>query len=218
MDYEGVVKARIISARFAISGKVQEVNKHAGNKVAKGELIATLDRKILQAQLDKELADYEKIRADFEIFASKYPNPTEETDKYLKKEKQATLKASVKDVELAKAVLDQCDMFSPAEGIIMDDSGITPGVYITPAGSEVKIIDTNSYYVEMEIEQKDIANFRQQKEARVTIEGIDGELLVKHQGFTPTVKMYPHLLSRFTSRSYCKYKHIIFYPTSINEN
>lgn len=181
-EYTGVIKARVISARFAISGKVQEVNKHTGNKIAKGELIATLDRKILQAQLDKELADYEKIRADFEIFASKYPNPTEETDKYLKKEKQATLNTSVKDVELAKAVLDQCDLFSPAEGIIMDDNSISPGVYITPASSEVKIIDTNSYYVEVEIEQKDIANFRQQKEARVTIEGIDGELIGQTSG------------------------------------
>lgn len=176
MGYQGVVKARIISARFAISGKVQGVNKHAGNKIAKGELIATLDRKILQAQLDKELADYEKIRADFEIFAAKYPNPTEETEKYLKKEKQATLNASVKDVELAKAVLDQCDLFSPVEGIIMDDNGLTPGVYITPASSEVKIIDTNSYYVEVEIEQKDIKYFKEPHGIEINIEGLENPL------------------------------------------
>lgn len=175
MDYQGVVKARIVSARFAISGKVLTVNKYSGDRVAKGGLIASLDRKILQAQLDKQLADYEKTRADFEIFAAKYPNPTDEIDKYLKKEKQATLNASVKDVELAKAVLDQCDLFSPVDGIIMDDGGLTQGVYITPAGSEVKIIDTNSYYVEVEIEQKVISDFRQSKAARINIEGIGGE-------------------------------------------
>lgn len=175
-EYTGVIKARVISAKFAISGKVLLVNKQTGDSVVKGELIASLDRKILQAQLDKELADYEKIRADFEIFVSKYPNPTDETDKYLKKEKQAVLNASVKDVELAKANLDQCDLFSPVEGIIMDDSGITSGVYTTPAGSEVKIIDTSSYYVEVEVEQKVIPEFRESHAVEIKIEGLENYL------------------------------------------
>lgn len=175
-SFKGVVKARIVSLRFAASGKVSRVNKFAGDTVKKQDLIASLDRKILQTGLDRQLADYEKVRADFEIFGQKYPNPQEAIDKYLKTEKEAALTASVKDVELAKAVLDQCDLFSPVDGIVMDDSGITAGIFTTPAGSEVKIIDTSSFYFEIEIGQKDIPYFSEPRKCKVDLDGIKKDI------------------------------------------
>ena len=171
-SFKGEIKARIISARFAISGKVVSVKKQTGDTVKKGEVLASLDTKILQTGLDRELADFEKVRADFEIFAGKYPDPKEAIDKYLKTEKQASLNASVKDVELAKAVLDQSVLFSPVDGVILDDSSLAVGVYVTPSGSEIKIIDNSSYYFEFEIPQKEIGDFRTPKKSSIEIEGV----------------------------------------------
>jgi HlyD family secretion protein len=168
-SFKGEIKAGIVETRFALSGKIVFVGKHTGDSVKKGNLIASLDRKILQTELDRELADYEKVRADFDGFAKKYPDPQDD-NKYTKAEKQASLNVSVKSVELAKARLDQVDLFSPVDGTIMDDSGIMPGLYVTPAGSSVKIIDTSSYYFEIEIEQKDILYFSEPKKAEVHIE------------------------------------------------
>ncbi len=185
MNFNGVIKAKIIEVRFASSGKVSKVNKFAGDKVSKGELIASLDRKVLQSQLDRQLADYEKTRADFEIFSTKYPNPTEIIDKYLKTEKQATLNASVKEVEIAKAALDECDLFSPVDGTVLDDSSIVPGVYITPAGATFKIIDLNSFYVEFEINQKDFPYFRDSKLGTLRIESVTQDLQIQTGGIYP---------------------------------
>src|SRR3989344_1706265 len=131
--FNGEGKARIVEARFALSGKVTFVAKHTGDNVKKGELLASLDRKILQTELDSELADFEKVRADFEIFNLKAGEPTDAISQYLKKEKQAQLNVSVKEVELAKARLDQADLFSPVAGVVLDDSAIVTGLYITPA-------------------------------------------------------------------------------------
>jgi len=174
--FKGEVKARIVDVRFALSGKVSSVVKHTGDIVKKWNLIASLDRKVLQMELDKQLADYEKVRADFEIFAQKNPDPKEAIDKYLKTEKQASLNASVKEVELAKAKLDQSDLFSPVDGMIMDDSGIVPGLYVTPAGASVKIIDISSYYFEIELGQKDIPDFENPKESKIKLEGLEKEV------------------------------------------
>ncbi len=149
--FEGQVKARIIEVRFAIAGKISGVVKKTGDSVKKWSLVASLDRKILQTELDSQLADYEKVRADFEIFNQKNPDPQEAIDKYLKTEKQAVLNASVKAVEAAKAKLDQSDLFSPVDGIILDDNSIVPGIYVTPAGSALKIMDTASFYFEIEV-------------------------------------------------------------------
>ena len=177
--YTGEIKARIVSARFAISGKITSIKKQTGDSVKKGEVLATIDTKILQATLDRQLADFEKVRADFEIFAQKYPDPKEAIDKYLKTEKQASLNASVKDVELAKAVLDQSVLFSPVDGVIIDDSNMAVGVYVTPSGSEIKIIDNSSYYFEIEVEQKDTSYFLSGKKSNIEIAGfnkvIEGE-------------------------------------------
>lgn len=170
--YKGEIRARIVEIRFALSGKIAGVSKHTGDNVKKWNLVASLDRKILQMELDKQLSDYEKVRADWEIFGQKNPNPTEAIDKYLKTEKQALLNTSVKEVELAKAKLDQADLFSPVDGIIMDDNGIVPGLYVTPASSSIKIIDTGSYYFEFEVEQKEVSDFIKSKTCKVGIDGV----------------------------------------------
>lgn len=164
--FKGVVKAKIIDVRFASSGKVSVVKKLTGDTVKKEDHLASLNKKVPQAVLDKELADYEKARADFEIFNQKNPNPTEEIDKYLKTGKQAALNASVKSVELAKAKVDECSLISPVDGIVMDDSNIVVGLNVTPASSPYKIIDTNSYFVEIEITEKILKHSRNKKKQR----------------------------------------------------
>ncbi len=174
--FKGVVKARIVDVRFATSGKIVSVKKFTGDTVRKGNLLASLDRKVAQTTLDRELADFEKVRADFEIFNQKNPSPTEAIDKYLKTEKQAMLNAAVKSVELAKAAVDSCDLFSPVGGVVMDDSNVVPGINITPASSSFKIIDSSSYYVEVEIGEKDIKSFKEEKEAKVKITSLGMEL------------------------------------------
>ena len=172
VKYGGEIKARIIEVRFALSGKISRVNKLTGDRVGKWDVIASLDRKILQTELDRQLADYEKVRADFEVYAQKNAEPQNDLEKYLKAEKQASLNASVKEVELAKAKLDQADLLSPVDGIIIDDGGITAGLYITPSNSPLNIADTTSYYFEFEIEQKDISDFSKAKKCKIEIEGI----------------------------------------------
>ena len=180
--YKGKVKARIVELRFASSGKLAKLNKKRGDTVKKGELIASLDKKLLQIELDRQLGDYEKKRAEFEIFNIQKGEPQDDLTKYLKSIKQAELNVSVKDVEIAKAKLDQADLFSPVEGIIIDDSNLVPGIYITPASGAVRIIDTSSYYFEVEIDQENLKDFLEPREVRVEISGINKKYSGKTRG------------------------------------
>lgn len=175
-EYQGIVKGKIVEVRFALSGKITKVNKTIGDHVNKMDLIASLDRKILQAELDRQLADFEKTRAEFEIFNQKNPNPLSDLDKYLKTGKQADLNASVKDVEISKAKLDQCDLISPIEGIVIDDGNITEGTFITPSNSPVSILDTDSLYFEFEILQSDLQNFSDPIAVTLNIDGFTEQM------------------------------------------
>ncbi len=171
--FEGVIKAKIIEVRFAVAGRLSLINRKKGDSVKKGELLASLDKKISQTQLDKELADFEKVRAEFEIFNIKKGEPQDEIGKYLKKQVQADLDTAVKAVELAKAQLDQLDLFSPAEGIVLEDSNLTPGIYLTPASSPFSVLDTGSFYFEFEVNQADLIFFRDPRQITVKLSGIE---------------------------------------------
>lgn len=156
-----------------MAGKLVVLNKKRGDSVKKGELLASLDKKILQTQLDKELADFEKVRAEFEIFNLKKGEPADDIDKYLKKQMQADLDGSVKAVEIAKTELDKSDLFAPVDGTVIDNSGLVPGVYLTPASSPFKILETGSFYFEMEIAQADIPLFANPRPVTVKINGLE---------------------------------------------
>jgi len=171
--FKGKVKARVVELRFATSGKLASISKKRGDMVKKGELVASLDKTLFQIELDRQLDDYEKKRSEFEIFNLQKGEPTDDLTKYLKTGKQAELNISVKDVEIAKVKLDQVNLFSPIEGIVIDDSDLVPGIYITPASSPIKILDTSSYSFEIEIEQNDLQMFLNPRPMTIKIPGLE---------------------------------------------
>lgn len=169
--FAGKISASIFEVRFAFSGKVSAVFKTAGDLVKKGEIIASLDRKPLQAELDQQLSDYERARAEFEIFNRK-ESGSDDVTKFLKQGKQATLNAAVKQVEIAKMKLDQIDLVSPIDGVILESENLLPGLNVTPANAAVRLLDPASLVFTFSISQKEVHEFRDGRKIRVKFEGI----------------------------------------------
>ena len=173
--WEGTVEADIIEARFAFAGRVSTVNKKQGVTVKSWEWMAVLDKKMLQMELDRQLADYERVRADFEQFRTKFPADSDDLTKYARAEKQAALSASVKDVEIAKSHMDQAVLVSPVAGVILSMQGVTAGLYVTPASAPITIIDTSSLRFVFEIPQSDLEYFTEPRELTITLSGMKKE-------------------------------------------
>lgn len=158
----GLVQADTIEVRFAFSGQVSSLLVHPGDQVKLGQLLARIDGKSLQAELDKELADYERTRADFEIYVKKAGEPGDDLARYEKVQKQASLNASVKSVELAKMRLDQTGLTSPVRGIVVDIGGLRQGLYATPGANPIKILDLNSLVFSVTPSWSQLQEFRSQ--------------------------------------------------------
>ena len=180
----GEIVGDVVEVRFAFGGLVARVHKKVGDRVEVGEIIAALDRTILQNELDRELANYEKVRAEFEIFAKHHPNPGDDLTKYAKQIEQAQLNASVKGVEMAKIALDRVDVKSPVEGVIVE-STLLPGLYITPASHEVKIFDLASIRLRINLEQDELAGFLEPKNIEVKVAGRFGTLMGQTKVLVP---------------------------------
>lgn len=168
--YKGVVGGEFIEVRFAFSGLVARINRNLGDVVNKGDILASLDRKNLQTDLDRELANYEKVRAEFEIFNLQNPNINSDLLKYEKVQKQAALNSSVKAVELSKSQLDSADLKSPIKGVVTDFNKLRVGMYITPGSFPITIWDSEAVYLGVEIEWEDIKDFPAGSERLVKLE------------------------------------------------
>ncbi|MCH7951234.1 efflux RND transporter periplasmic adaptor subunit [Patescibacteria group bacterium] len=177
--FKGRVVAETIEVRFAFSGKVAKVHKNPGDKVKAGERLAALGTKMLQAELDKELADYERARAEFEIFKIKSRDSTTDVEKYEKTRKQGFLDAAVKQVEIAKYRLDRTQLSSPVAGIVLENSGLRPGMFITPGSYGIEILDLHSLHLRIEVAWSEIGRFPQGAEVKMKIEGKEEELTGK---------------------------------------
>ena len=167
----GQVTADTIEVRYAWGGKVTAVNKRRGDRVKKGEVLASLDRTLLQKELERQLADYDKTRAEFEIFAKHHPNPGDDLTTYAKKIEQAQLDISVKDVEIAKLKLDQANLVCPVNGIVTDDGGNRAGLYVTPASNAFTVVDLDSVRVRIELDPEEVDEWSDGREVKVIADG-----------------------------------------------
>lgn len=174
--FSGVILSPQYELRFPFSGKITHVNKKQGEVVKKGESIASLDRRLRQIELDRQLADYEKVRASFELFTIKHgPNDSNDEIKYMRQEKQSALNASVKEVEIAKYNLDQSTLINPANGVIIQMNNLVPNMYITPSGSDVVISSLEDLYFQFEVSQKQLKHISSTTVLELTIEGISSK-------------------------------------------
>lgn len=168
---KGVVAAETVEVRFAFSGRVAQVLKKPGERVRRGELLAALETNILQAELDRELADYERARADFELFGLRVKDPQTDVEKYEKVRMQGFLDAAVKAVELVKLRMDQTKLPSPVEGIVVSDGGLRAGLYITPGSYGFELTDLATLHLALEVSWGELERFPPQAEVKIKVEG-----------------------------------------------
>ncbi len=145
--FPAVTWAEEVEVRFAFSGKIASVNKKPGDKVSKGQILASLDRYLLQRELDQKLANNKLVRAAFDL------------GKGDKTKLQTDLDTSVREVEEAKYRLDQADLYCPVNGTIKSTGGVRVGLNITPASNSFVIIDMDSLVYRIKVDEKEVTKF-----------------------------------------------------------
>jgi multidrug resistance efflux pump len=180
--FSGVILSPLYELRFPFSGKITHVNKKLGDVVQKGESIASLDRRLRQIELDRQLADYEKVRASFELFIIKYgPNDSNDEVKYMRQEKQSALNASVKEVEVAKYNLDLSSLICPIRGVIIEMNNLVPNMHITPSGSAVVVSSLEELFFQFEVSQKQLQQIRSTTQLELSVDGVSEKQLISLQ-------------------------------------
>lgn len=166
-----IASAKILKLKFLNSGTLKELNAVPGQAVKKGELLAKLDGKQLQTYLDRALKYYEQVRADFDEKQGKSLNEFE------KRKIQAELDVSVKNTEIAKASLEETNLYAPIDGIIIEVDPISVETNITPGSFVITLLDHQSFYFEAQIKEEDLGKIKVDSPATVNLKAFPDKTL-----------------------------------------
>lgn len=111
-----VVAAEEVNMAFKVSGNLKEVFVKEGSKVSKGQLIAEIDPRDYQVQLDAAEAEYMSIKAEAERVIALFSDSVATADEYDKA--RYGLKQITAKFENAKNQLADTKIYAPFNGFV----------------------------------------------------------------------------------------------------
>lgn len=168
-EFSGHVTADLISLRFPESGRLSWLKCSPGLITAKGTPLAGLDPRPIQTQLDIELADFRRVRAEFDKLSRKLPEAKNEDEKGEKEIAQSKLDVSVKAVEKSKLQLDGLVLTAPADAVIISTDGLIPGINITPSGFPIIVAPVDAAVFEVVLPEEDFYKLKPEQKAHLSL-------------------------------------------------
>ena len=197
LTVSGEVKAgKQADLKFQAGGRLSWVGVKQGDWVKKWQGIASLDRRTVQKNLEKELNDYLKTRWDFQGNRETYNVTVDNLDSYtltpavrrLLEKSQFDLNNSVLDVEIQAVAKEFASIAAPFEGLISDLKFPDPGINVGATDVIAAIVDPETVYFEAEVDEVEIGKIFAGQEAEVVFDAYPEETVfsrVSEIGFSP---------------------------------
>lgn len=160
---------------FAVPGTVQRIYVSAGDKVAKGQLIATLDDTSLRNAYEISLAALAQAQDAYDRMKKLYDSNSLPEMQWV--EVQNTLRSAQSAAAIAKRNLDDTSLRSPISGYVSEkfaDAGST----VAPTLPIIKVVDIHPVKARISVPESEIANMALGQEATVTIGSMSGSQFV----------------------------------------
>lgn len=161
--------------QFQTSGMLAWMGVKAGDRITKGQGVASLDQRLLKKQFEKTLNTYDKTRRTFDSTLDENKNYVVEKPevgdqlKRIIERAQFDLNNSVLDVELQQLSAQYSYLTSPISGIVTRVDTPNAGVNVSPA-STIQIINPSTVYFSALVDQTDVGSITEGKEAKISLD------------------------------------------------
>ena len=163
-----VEEANSTSLSFSIMGTVKTVHVGLGDRVAKGQLIATVDPLSMQSSYDAAKASLAQAEDAYRRMKELYDKGSLPEIKWV--EVQSKLQQAV-----ARKNLDDCKLYAPFSGIISEKMAEV-GQNIMPGLSVVKLVTANQLKVKIAVPETEIAAIATGQKATITVSALNGRV------------------------------------------
>ncbi len=165
--YSGTIEESVtIPAAFAVNGIVSEVFVREGEKVQKGQLLATLDNATFQNAYLMAEATYKRAIDAVERLRPMHENGNLPDIKMV--EAETGLQQATAALELAKKNLADCQLLAPEAGVVGRRS-IEVGGGAAPGVTAIRIVQINRVKAVITVHENEISQLSQGMTALVSI-------------------------------------------------
>lgn len=192
--FNGNVEVQDVNVSFRVSGRISKIMFEEGQSVKNGEIIATLDRDILESQLKLATAkmkeaevNFKNCKKDFirnkELYIKKSISEKVYDDVTMKYHtSEAQRDAAISNFELAKISLNDSVLKSPVDGIILTRN-IEVGEMINSGTAAFSIMPHKKTRIKTFANEAALSKIKYNDKVYVNIETMPDKKFVGHIGF-----------------------------------
>lgn len=163
-----------VDLKFPISGKLIYLGIKKGDMVKAGQIIAVLDQRTVQKNLEDDLRDYSKQRNSFDQTQTNNQNRSPEQSlnddmKRILQNNQYNLEKAVLSVELQDLAKQQTVLISPIDGIVTNSGVSSTGINILTTTS-FTITDPAHLIFKIDIDEADIGKVKIGQKVKLTLD------------------------------------------------
>lgn len=178
---------------FGTGGRITSVRVKEGQKVAKGQLLATVENSTAQSSFNAAKSTYDQALDAYHRAQQVYDQGSLPEVKWI--EIQTKLNQAQSLYESAKQRLDDCKLVAPSSGTIGDKS-LQVGSVVEPHQPVMKLLNLSQLYVRMSIPENDIPLLSVGAQASVRINSLDSlRLTGVVEEINPTADALSHTYS-----------------------
>jgi RND family efflux transporter MFP subunit len=170
-NYVGTVEESLaVSLSFSGMGTVERVVVDEGQKVKKGQLLATLNAATVENSYRAMQAQLEQAQDAYDRLAKVHENGSLPDIKF--KEVEAGLQQAKSMAAISKKSLDDCRLLAPCDGVIAD-RGVEVGTNAMPGVAAFKLVAIDRVRVKISVPENEIGSTTRGQEARVEVPALD---------------------------------------------
>lgn len=191
--YSGTVEEESGTAiSFSVGGTIKTLHVNMGQRVSRGQLIATLDPVSMQSSYNAAKAALEQAEDAYRRMKQLHDNGSLPEMQWV--ETQSKLRQARSMEEIARKNLKDCKLYAPFSGVIAEKA-VEVGQNVMPGQMVAKLVTASLLNVKIAVPETEVANIVMGSKARISVPALEGE------SFTGTI-IEKGIVANALSRSY----------------
>ena len=156
---------------FAMAGTVQKLHFHLGQRVAKGQLLATLDPTSMQNAYNAAHATLEQAKDAFRRMEKLHEKGSLPDIKWV--EVQSKLEQAVSMEQIASKNLNDCKLYAPYSGVIARKE-VETGQNVMPGMPVAQLVTASILRIKIAVPETEISSIEVGQKATVRVSALGG--------------------------------------------
>ncbi len=156
---------------FEVNGNVERIAVDAGDKVRKGQVLASLNEASMRSMHDAALATLNQAQDAYRRYEQLYKEKSLPDIKWI--EVESKLQQAKSTESIARKNLEDCVLHAPFSGYIASRE-VEPGMNVMPGQPVLKLVNIDEVKVKVSVPENEIAQISIGEKANFTVAALDG--------------------------------------------